>query len=853
MSFTPADLAHLTARRNEALAAGVLEQQPDDLVPVAVRCGSETARGRARLKGDWIDHIDTDQWSLRIELDTPLRGMRRFSVQHPKTRGHVMEWVVMQTATRIGVLAPRSDFVTVAIDGKTRGVYYLEEHPGKEMLEARGRRDGPIVRFDESARWGTMLQYGFHRTGVPAEGLLRTQLMVDAEIAGFQERHLLATPGLDSRLLRAIALARDVQRLAVAANSQVSAVRQLLALRRLEGRTVEDLFAAERLGKWLALYTLFRAFHGVAWIQWRLYHDPVLDRLEPVVFDTAADLLIHRGDLVLDSPAIRWLCSSDTVMVAAWRELGRITAPEFLEPLLADLLPQVRVFDQAMQAAGSGMPGVDLAGALENLLRNQAAELHAVARPQHAAGFLAALVGLRGADGHDDRAAEVEAWSRTTIPTVVEGFRFRNGRVVPATEAVVGLAALPDSDDAVTTLPGGGVLLPTDGSRVRFRFPIDRRLADLGEVAAIKRAIRQQAEPERGQNVEIEVLFRAVAEPLPRHEPLVLRRAPLPEAASLGRPAAPTLAEALERYPFLQYDLAHRELWLPAGRYEVAGDLLLPVGESLHIAAGVELLLPPDAVMVAGAIVAEGSAEAPIRIGPRDPAQPFAGVLVLGTAGESRLSHCAVRGGGEIRRGGWHSSAGLCFVDAPVTCADCSFADGRGEDLINVFGCRVRFERCGFERGRSDLFDGDFVTGALVDCWFADAGEDAIDLSGSLLDLTGCRFERLGDKALSVGEGSTVTARQCRVEVASIAVAVKDRSTAVIEGWQATGVQQFAAAVYVKKVEFGPASLVVRDCQWTPLPQWLVQTGCTLEVDGEPVPAKPVDVEALYQQGVLGK
>ncbi|MBL8724865.1 MAG: CotH kinase family protein [Planctomycetes bacterium] len=853
LSLTAADLDRLTARRTAALAAGILEQQAADLVPVVVRCGAESARGRVRLKGDWTDHLDTDQWSLRFELDAPIRGMRRFAVQHPKTRGHTMEWVVMAVARRRGVLAPRADFATVAINGTQKGVYYLEEHPAKELLESQGRRDGPIVRFDESARWGTTLQYGFHRTGTPAEGLLRTQALVDAEVAGFDERRLLATPGLDSRLLRAIAMARDVQRLAVAGDPEVSVVRQLLALRRLEGRAVEDLFAAERLGKWLALYTLFRAFHGVSWIQWRLYHDPVLDRLEPIVFDTAADLTVHRGELVLDSPAIRWLTSSDAVLVAAWRELGQLTAPEFVDALLAELLPQVRAFDRAMQAAGSGMPGVDLAAALESLLRAQAAELQQVARPRHAAGFLAALVGLRSADGRDERAAEVESWSRTTIATELVGFRFRNGRIVPAAEALVGLAALPEAEDAVTVLPGGAVLLPADGARVRFRIPIDRRLADLGEVAALKRAIRQNADPERGAGIDLEVLYRPVAEPELRHEPLVLRRAPMPEVASLGRPPAPTLAQALERYPFLHYDLRERQLWVPEGRHRVDGDFLLPVGVPLHLAPGAELHLAPAAVVVVGALQAAGTAERPVRVGAQDPAQGFAGMVVLGSAGPSRLQHFELRHAGEIRRGGWHSSGGLTCLDAPVHASDCQFLAGRGEDVVNVFGCRVQFERCTFAGGPSDLLDGDFVTGTIVDCEFADAGEDAIDVSGSTVQVRGCRFRNIGDKALSVGEASSLTADACHIEAAAIAVAAKDRAEALLTGCQVDAVEHFLAAVYVKKPEFGPARLRLRGCRVPAAAPRLVQTGCELFVDDQVMPTQDVDVEALYRQRILGK
>lgn len=855
VSIHPADLERLAAQREKALQAGVLIQDPDFIVPVSVRHGSEVAIGTARLKGDWTDHLDSNQWSLRFELVTHLRGMRKFSVQHPKTRGHTMEWFVMQTARRIGVLTPRTDFVRVAINGDEKGVYYLEEHASKELLESQGRREGAIVRFDESARWGTILQYGFHRTGIPGEDLRRTQWVLDAEVDGYDERRLLGNTALSTRLLRAIDLARDVQRTIVADAAGASTARQLLALRRLEGRTVEDIFAVEALGKWLALHTLFRAFHGLVWIQWRFYHDPVRDRLEPIVFDTGADLIQRRGEVVLDSPDIRWLRSSDATMVATFAELGRLTSPEFLENLLTDLLPEVRRFDRAMIAAGSGEPGLDLASALETLLREQAAGLRSYVRPRHAIALQSTLAGVRMPGGEDLRTIEVEAWARTGIATVLSGFQFRNGRVVPAAEALLGVSTLPHSAASVTTLANGAVVLPPDGQRLRFRFAIDRRLADLGEVAALKRAIRQQVEPERGERIEISVLYHPAAEAADRREPLTIRRTQEPDSKTEGRPQAPPLEEALAKHAFLQFDLATRKLVARPGVHLVDGDLLLPAEHALELPAGCTLQMSAGSVAVVGALQIAGTAANPSSIEAADPATGWAGMLVVGTAGKSRLQHFRFRGAAEIRRGGWHSSGGITFLDSEVELLDGEFSDGRGEDMVNLVGVRFRCERCRFARGPSDLLDGDFVTGSVIDCEFQDSGEDAIDVSGSVLEVSRCRFERIGDKALSIGEKSELNATQCQVKSSSIAIAVKDRSVAKLDDVEVSSVEHFVAAVYIKKPEYGPSHLELSNLRWggrTPA-RHLVQDGCVMLLDGNPIATQEVDVDDLYRRKILGK
>ena len=47
-----------------------------------------------RLKGALTDHLNTDKWSFRInikEADTYFKGMKRFSLQSPHTRGYHFE------------------------------------------------------------------------------------------------------------------------------------------------------------------------------------------------------------------------------------------------------------------------------------------------------------------------------------------------------------------------------------------------------------------------------------------------------------------------------------------------------------------------------------------------------------------------------------------------------------------------------------------------------------------------------------------------------------------------------------------------------------------------------------------
>ncbi len=852
LTIAAKDWSTLAAARERALAAGVIEQDDASFVPVAVTFGADRATGTARLKGDWLDHVDTDQWSLRFELGAPVAGMHRFSIQHPKTRGFVMEWIAMTTARREGLLAPRAEFVQVEINGQPRGVYYLEEHFAKELLESQGRREGAIVRFGEEALWSTMRQYGFSRTGTLPREVAAAGTFFAAAPEAFGEAQAAKVDTLNRRVHRSLVQARDLQNLVLAEHLEFP-MRRAQAVAELEQRTIDDLFVTEPLGKWLAVYTLLRCLHGLAWHQLRFYHDPVLDRLEPIAFDTGANVTIVDDTLALSTGEAALFLRSDAVWEAAYRALGRFTEPAWQAAWEQAIRPEVMRAAAAMSATGMLPPGFGAEPIFTDFLPRHVARLREIVRPEAAAGFAASVVGARGAGGTTERVVEVDAWASTEVPVRVHGFRFPNGRVVSARETattIVGVAdALPLGFDAE-----GSLRLPRDGTHVRFAFPIDRRLASLHDIKALKAAIRAQIEPARGEQLAVDVLYRPVAEATPRAQPLVLRHVADPVNDARSRPKAPPLDELLARHPFLSVDLASGAFVVGKGEHVPDGDLILADDRTLHLQAGARLAMRPGTVIVAGTLITDGTADEPVVLRPFDPTAGWSGLLVLGRT-PSRLRHCRIESTNAIDRGGWQTTGGVTFYGSPVELEDCTFLDSRGEDACNLFASRFKMLRTEFRGAVSDLFDGDFVHGEVVDCMFATSVGDAVDVSGSQVTVRGCRFIAIGDKAISAGEASEVRAERCTVEAASIAVAAKDRSKVELDGLAVTKFEHYVLAAFVKKPEYGPATIHARGITWTqpsPAPH-LAQTGCTVTVDGDAIPGVDVDVADLYARKVLGK
>ena len=90
--------------------------------------------------------------SLKIKMKKKdsLFGMKRFSIQNPEERLYEGAIIFFEALRREGVLTPRYFFTDLTVNGKNIGIMAVEEHFSKELLESQGRKEGVILKYDES-------------------------------------------------------------------------------------------------------------------------------------------------------------------------------------------------------------------------------------------------------------------------------------------------------------------------------------------------------------------------------------------------------------------------------------------------------------------------------------------------------------------------------------------------------------------------------------------------------------------------------------------------------------------------------------------------------------------------------
>jgi len=139
--------------RDKSILSGRLP--PADKMPkikTKILYNQKEYRADIRLKGDRKAHfIDKEKSSYKLELDRNqyIFGIKKFSLQKPRVRNYVHEWIFHELSSKQGIIKIKYDFINLSINGDDKGLYVIEEGFGKELIERNKRRNGPIFSIDE--------------------------------------------------------------------------------------------------------------------------------------------------------------------------------------------------------------------------------------------------------------------------------------------------------------------------------------------------------------------------------------------------------------------------------------------------------------------------------------------------------------------------------------------------------------------------------------------------------------------------------------------------------------------------------------------------------------------------------
>lgn len=785
------NLEKIRAQRDRALKAGSLFTSPDDMVRATISFRDEATPVRLRLKGDSVTHLLSDKWSFRVSVrgDGTMFGMKQFSLQHPGTRNYIYEWLYHEALRREGVIALRYKFVEVSLNGKDLGVYALEEHFEKRLIENNQRREGPIVRFDEDAMWREIVDQ-LRPFGVVENG--QSGSYEASKIDAFQSKQLLSTPASAERYGKIV---------------------QRMEAFRTGALPTSAVFDVELLARYFAIVDLVGAEHGSRWHNIRFYCNPVTTLLEPIGFDANAGRPISRligmdwddvqqvADAARRTSSFRGRLFADPMLRRAYiKHLERVSTEEYADELLAALSEELQASLKILYMEWPQAPW----NGFEVLKRNQA-YIRTMLQPSQVVN-----AGVQSVDG---RRLAIEVGNLQGLAVEIAGL------------------ALPGRAQRLAPLSPVVLDAKWHGHAVGYRTVVFELPADVEWTHEVALATQVVCRMDGAQEDLLEALtpFSVVAQRNMQGD--LLRRAP-----------------NVHRFEFADVDREQGRVTIKPGQWSIHQDVIVPAGYRLVIGPGTTLDLTNRAMLLSySALDWQGTEDQPVVIRSSDGTGQ--GVLVMQAPEESRVSHVRFEKLKYPKRVDWTLTGSVTFYESPVVAERCAFVSNQSEDGLNTVRTRFVLRHCLFDRSASDAFDADFCTGSVEDTRFVNIGNDGVDVSGSVVTVKRVTVDGSGDKAISSGEASEVTAEDLDVRDAIVGLASKDRSSLVVAGAKLRGCT-YPVVAFQKKPEFGPAMVEATDVEVVDAKDGaLVQAGSRVTLNGEVLVTRHLDILKILYPG----
>jgi hypothetical protein len=275
----------------------------------------------------------------------------------------------------------------------------------------------------------------------------------------------------------------------------------------------------------------------------------------------------------------------------------------------------------------------------------------------------------------------------------------------------------------------------------------------------------------------------------------------------------------------------------------IEDDIIVLPGETLTLQPGTRLIFAEGAgVYVYGQIKVLGTSERPVTMkGVKN--STWAGLHVLNTnylkKRSNKVSHLNVLNAARSSR-----DTCVTFVNTKVDIDGLSIDNCAAEDSLNMIYTDAKINDLSISRAESDGFDADFSKIFLEHSRFIDIGGDALDFSGSTIEIISSSMSKITDKAISIGELTNGYLSNVQIKDVDFGIVVKDGSNIIAKSISASEVRKYTYATYIKKKYLGGSSLTVKNAE--PGYSYLSQKNTTLHIDNVLKDSIKLNVADLY-------
>lgn len=760
----------LMDQRELAMTLGYLNSDFRSSVPAKIIIGTEIYDVEVRLKGDLGDHWkDADALSFRVKVlnDLTINGLKSFSIQHPVRRDYLNDWVYNKVLKYHGLLNTRYDFIRFTLNGKSLGLYSVEEYADKYLLERNFRREGPVFKVEDQYFW-TYRLVGNEGAGIE-------------NMSNFRVKPLGGTKLVKKEVLR----------------NQYELASQLFYGFVRRDFSTHEVFQVDDLALAFALtHDVFGHDHALRIPNIRFYFNPVTGKIEPISFDVGGLSLTKK--LLGDMHAFNydkffadrethphWFRTfyHDPVFRKSYKQaLEKISDDAWLDDFWSSIKEEYQLVSALIK---KDFPKYKFN---DNILKKNVQ-----------------LIATRLSEGYGD---ELKLEENNKARVYQKGLDWER----------YGLQAAFKEID----LEAGKLVLQV-GNTSSSSVVLESVIINKGMTAEIKNApVLKSKKPYhfvKFQDITVDIPKEWIWNVKHRSKMVLTYKEKGSEQLMKEKIGAfpvydkSTFSDDIFRQEnnwksisWLKIDEDAKMIKVKKGKHKISQNTIIPAGYELHLQAGTEIVFENAASLLSySPIYCQGTSRKMVKFS-SDKENQGGGLLVIKAPKESELNFTEFQGLGNPHTSRWSTTGAVSFYESNVSLKNCAFLDNLSEDGLNIIRAKFVMEECLFRNTFSDAFDADFCQGEVLNSEFIDSGNDGIDVSGSQVTVRNTILRGVVDKGISSGERSQMKTYNVDISEASIALAAKDESTLLVDNVKLSNNQK-DVAVYQKKSEFGPAQI----------------------------------------------
>lgn len=731
-----------------------------------------------RMRGRNYWHWDINKPSLRIKLrkKAPLDLQRRINLTNPEDRAMISNILSEAVGADMGVLTHHTEFIRLFLNGKFYGVYHLSTQDDESWLRLKKRFPGPIFLGESLSRKWSASQF------VKAGDL-------------------------------------DVLKYIQPMERMISTINQPLSANQLS--KLWNILSKPKYARWLAAISITGSIHADYNHNQLFYFDPTAGLLEPAMADVNG-YDIHQFPAMMQRLLEPWKPSADMPLNGVTQPLSDIA---LRDPHLRHLR------NIAILEAINGVASID------NQHRQLDAYYSLIDRDaladKNKGAIMLTFAGWRRIPFDNRQYSETKQMVRDWI---VE----RNNYLRAQLQNTSITARLENTSDTSTRriviAVTGHSAVQFDAASLGVRLTYDRDGDGIAESATPAKFLLHPGLTLATKNIHPRIFKTSLS---PSHmirpgterylitvhgtaEKITEKLAGAFTNAVTGSAVAPEIVTGKLTETDIKRNGASVHPWtftpepegkirLGPGVIELKKDLYIGPRQSLIVEAGTTLRLGPDvSILSHGKVSFTGDATRPIVVERLNPTKAWGAIVIHGESSKgSQVRYANISGGSwvnafNVRYSGMlsvHWSDDIRIENTRIS------GNTLSDDTLHIVSSRFALNNVDLTECFSDCIDLDYTTGDITNLNITKSRNDGLDLMTSTVSLRDSQIAASGDKAISVGEMSSLNADSLKIDNSVTGLAVKDRSTVHLRNALLTG-NDTAIDVFKKNWRFGaPGSI----------------------------------------------